>query len=557
MIRAGLVQRDQGYGVYTSSYDKQNRHGPGAATHEERPYVAVAGRIKEDEYTDPIKPENITRTERSINYNDVFQRRPTDITKQLSDILARTVGRGNAPPGGPIGPGGPGGGGPGGPIIPGAPASTAYSSAGSTAYMSAAGSTDYETAASSTDYNTAASSTAYSTADGGSSATSSDNSADQRALKRHFFGRNFNSLKIVIPGQISGLWSPPGSDSRWLPPWERPQPGLYVPPQPGIFVPPAVPPRVRRGVHTQTSPDFPSVPTKTPTPPLPDFPDTPTHIPRASTTEQGTQYDAPALRSIGTQIGKLARAPVTKSSTSQTANEVPEVKELREAQKKVAESATKLANTAAQTELGGLDLLKAELDYNDLLTQLQQLQAANVDAALVAESDLLRHTNKALQEEMRAIVRLNEKKISEMEKIITSQKREIRKLQIIPPGPSITDQTAQTSPVKFASEPSSPELQMSMATQTSPVTDGKTLRIDVSRKRAKGGTSDTANKKRRDDDDLSPRPLSSRAGGYRPVADFKPGFASKEEIDERIGSESSSSPSGSEGSLYSPSGSPL
>lgn len=111
MIRGGLVQRDQGYGVYASSYDKQNRHGPGAGTHEERPYVAVAGRIKEDEYTDPIKPENITRTERSINYNDVFQRRPTDITKQLSDILARTVGKSN-PPGGGLGGGslgGPGG----------------------------------------------------------------------------------------------------------------------------------------------------------------------------------------------------------------------------------------------------------------------------------------------------------------------------------------------------------------------------------------------------------------------------------------------------------------
>lgn len=104
MIRGGLVQRDQGYGVYASSYDKQNRHGPGAATHEERPHVFVAGRIKEDEYSEPLKPENITRTERSINYNDVFQRRPTDITKQLADILARAVGR-SPGPGGPSGPG--------------------------------------------------------------------------------------------------------------------------------------------------------------------------------------------------------------------------------------------------------------------------------------------------------------------------------------------------------------------------------------------------------------------------------------------------------------------
>jgi hypothetical protein len=105
MIRAGLVQRDQGFGVYQSSYDKQNRHGPGAATHEERPYVVTAGRAPQEEYTDPIKPENITRTERSINYHDLFQKRPTDLTKQLSDILARTVGRSN-PPGGGLSPGG-------------------------------------------------------------------------------------------------------------------------------------------------------------------------------------------------------------------------------------------------------------------------------------------------------------------------------------------------------------------------------------------------------------------------------------------------------------------
>ena len=118
MIRGGLVQRNQGFGVYESSHDMQNRHGPGAPNHEERPYVFTAGpNVDKIDYVDPLKPENITRSDRAINYDDIFQKRPTDLMKQLADILARTVGKPNPPggPGGSGGAGGPGGtGGPGG-----------------------------------------------------------------------------------------------------------------------------------------------------------------------------------------------------------------------------------------------------------------------------------------------------------------------------------------------------------------------------------------------------------------------------------------------------------
>ena len=105
MIRGGLVQRNQGFGVYESSYNIQHRHGPGAPNHEERPYVFTLGpNVEKIDYVEPLKPENITRSDRSINYNDLFQRRPTDLVKQLSDILSRTVGK-PAGPGGPSGPG--------------------------------------------------------------------------------------------------------------------------------------------------------------------------------------------------------------------------------------------------------------------------------------------------------------------------------------------------------------------------------------------------------------------------------------------------------------------
>lgn len=108
MIRSGLVQRDQGFGVYKSSHDIRHRYGPGPPTHEERPHVfengpAVVEKIEKIPYSAPLKPANVMRSERSINYNDIFRKRPTDLVKQVFDIMARNVGR----PGAPGGPGRP------------------------------------------------------------------------------------------------------------------------------------------------------------------------------------------------------------------------------------------------------------------------------------------------------------------------------------------------------------------------------------------------------------------------------------------------------------------
>lgn len=131
MIRSGLVQQNHGFGVYPSNYNSQNRTGPGPPTHEERPYVfSATPNLEKSNFVDPLKPENITSTERSINYHDLFASKPTDLTKQISDILSRTVGKLNAPGGGPrSGNGGagsgPGGGGGGGSVYTGIPPSGA------------------------------------------------------------------------------------------------------------------------------------------------------------------------------------------------------------------------------------------------------------------------------------------------------------------------------------------------------------------------------------------------------------------------------------------------